>query len=142
TGAGRGDVCRARVRVATLDQQPFARSGPYQSPSPFQLVSLEREAQLAFPQRDDGIDVVEHLVGALVPDHHGAAPVLALWDHTLEARVFQRVILDLHRETFLAWIEGRPLRHRPRRHGVTDLKSEVVMQGGRAMLLDDEAATR
>src|SRR5206468_7517158 len=132
----------ASVCVAPFDQQPLARSGPHQGPSPLELVAVEPEAQLALPQRDGGIDVVEHLVDALVPDHHRAATIFALGDHALEARVFERLILDLHRETFLARIKGRTLRHRPRRHRVADLEPEVVMQRRRAMLLDDEAATR
>jgi len=52
------------------------------------------------------------------------------------------VVLDLHRQPLLTWIERRPLRHRPRWHRIADLEPEVVMQGGRTMLLDHEAPAR
>src|SRR5512132_353947 len=75
------DVGRSRVRVAPLDQQPLLRPGANQRPAPLELSAVERESQLALLERGSGVDVVEHLVGPLVPDHHCAAPVLALGDH-------------------------------------------------------------
>jgi hypothetical protein len=49
------------------------------------------------------------------------------------------MVLDLHGEAFLARIQGRPLGDRPRLQNPVDLESEVVVQAGSIVLLNDEA---
>src|SRR6185436_16770625 len=99
------DVGRVGGGVAPFDQQPLLRPGANERPAPLELSAVEREAQFALLQRDGGIDIVEHLVRPLVPDHHRAAAVFALGDDAFESRVLERVVLDLHRHPLLTWIE-------------------------------------
>ena len=77
--------------------------------------------------------------GAAIPDHHGAAAVLALRDGALELVVFDRMILDVDREPLLARNKARPARHRPAHHHAVEFEPQVVMQPRRVVLLDDVA---
>src|SRR5262249_32931701 len=79
--------------------------------------------------------------GAPIPDQDRAAAILALGDGAFEAVVFDRVILDLHRQPFFAWNEAGPARHRPALHDAVELEPQVVMQPRRRVLLDNEMAT-
>src|SRR5262249_29338334 len=78
------------------------------------------------------------LPGAAVPEHHGAAAVLALRDDALEAPVLERVVLHVHREALVGGIEARSLRHRPALEHALELESEVVVQPRGGVLLDHE----
>jgi hypothetical protein len=45
---------------------------------------------------------------AAIPDHHGAAAILALGDGALERVVFDRMVLDVDREALFVGIEAWP----------------------------------
>jgi hypothetical protein len=80
--------------------------------------------------------------GAAVPNQHGAGAVGPIGDHALEVDVLERMVLDLHREPLLAWIEAWTLRHGPALEHATHLQAEIVMQPPRRMLVDDEKQQR
>ena len=131
--------------VAVLDQEPGAASpSPAARPAcaraPTSRASfLPSSANLSSPFCERRVDVGRlRRPRAAVPDHHRAAAVLALRDDALELGVLDRVVLDLHREPLDRRIERRTLRHRPREQHALPLEPEVVVERGRAVLLDDE----
>src|SRR5690606_14341808 len=67
------------------------------------------------------------------------AAVLALGDYTLEVDVLQRMVLGFHRQPLVGGVERRPLRHRPAFQYAAEFEPQVVMVGGRVVLVDDEA---
>src|SRR6185503_4927164 len=82
--------------------------------------------------------LLDQLVGARVPDLDRARAVLALGDLTLEARIVERVVLDVHGQVTLAHLERNALRHRPARQRTVALEPEVVVEPPRVVALDDE----
>ena len=126
-----GDVVGRGPVVAVLDQEPalaaLVAARPHEHPRAAELLAVERELELALLQRGFRRRALRR-PRALVPDHHGAAAVLAGRDHALELRVLDRVILDLHREPLDARIEGGPLRHGPREQHAVPFEAEVVVQ--------------
>src|SRR6266850_842701 len=136
---GRRDVDGARrVAVLSLHEEPLTAARMHEDPSALELLSVERENDPAFAHRLVESLVLFESIGPDVPDHHSPAAVLALGDHTFEARVIQRVVLDLHRQTLHLRIERRSFRYRPRRQDSARLQAEVVMQRAGAVLLDNE----
>ena len=83
--------------------------------------------------------ILDRLPGAAVPQHDGAAAILALRDVPFEAAVFERVVLDVDGETLFRRIEARPPRHRPALQNAVELEPEIVVQPRRGVLLNDEA---
>ena len=79
------------------------------------------------------------LVAAAVPDHHGARPVLALGDLTLELQVLERVVLGPHRQPVLVRVGGDPTRHGPGSERALVLEPEVPVQAPGIVLLHHEA---
>src|SRR5437762_10325398 len=73
-----------------------------------------------------------------VPDHHRAAAILALRDGTLEVVVFDRMILDLHRQPLLAGDQAWSARDGPALHHTVELEPQVVVEAAGGVLLDDE----
>jgi hypothetical protein len=134
----------ARVVVAALEQEPvlaaIAGAGPHQVPAAAQLLAVQRERQLAL--RHAVARVALGLPGAAIPDHHGAAAVLALGDDALEVGVVERMVLGAHREPAIAGRQARALGHRPRQQDAVELQAEVVVHPAGGVLLDDEAVTR
>src|SRR5439155_2196365 len=49
-------------------------------------------------------------------------------DHAMEREVFERVILGVHRETALAGLERRPLRHGERHEHAAELQAHVPVE--------------
>src|SRR5207244_6245760 len=82
--------------------------------------------------------LLDELVRALVPDLDGARAVVPLRDLALEARVLERMVLDVHGEVLLARLERHALRHRPARERAVALEAEVVVEPPRIVPLDDE----
>ena len=142
--AGRENVgLFVRRQVVFLEQQPVLLAGfaglrlqPRQHPAAIELFAgeakLERTGLQAF------LDIVHRRPDAGVPDDHRPAAILALGDHALEVDIFERVVLGLDGEPLVGRIERRPLRHRPALQHVADLEPQIVVVGGRVMLVDDE----
>ena len=68
--------------------------------------ALQREVQLAFCISALWILAVPI---AAIPNHDGAAAILALRNGALEVAVVQRMVFDLDREPLVVRIEGGPL---------------------------------
>src|SRR6185437_6679251 len=85
----------------------------------------------------DVLVVLLRLPGAAIPQHHRAAAILPLRNDAFELAVFERVILDMHREAFYLGVEARPLGDRPTLEHAVELEAEIVMEPGRVVLLDE-----
>jgi hypothetical protein len=70
------------------------------------------------------------------------ATVFPLRDHALEAGVFDRVVLDMHRESFHARIKAGAFWHGPALEHPVQLQAKIVMQPARSTLLDHEEQRR
>ena len=70
-------------------------------PAAVQLLAVELEFEMAL--REALVRIADRLPTAAIPDDHRAAAILALRDRAFEIAVFERVILDMHRQTLLAW---------------------------------------
>ena len=130
--------------VAALDQKPrlLPLAGPrvhaHQMPMAVKLVAVQLEVEMALLH--GLVRVFVRRPGALVPDHHRAAAILALGDDALELVVFDRMIFDVDGEPLVAGHEARPARHRPAHHHAIEFKPQIVMQPRGVVLLDDVAA--
>ena len=98
----------------------------------FLAVQPKRETALAVAL----LRVTLRIPAATVPDHHRAAAVLAFRDRALEGVVFDRVVLDVNRESLLARHEARAAGDGPAFHDAIELEPQVVMQAARSVLLD------
>ena len=110
---------------------------PDERPAALQPLAVQAELQLALLQAF--VRIVERLPGAAVPQHDGAAAILALRDGAFEAAIFERVVLGVDGEPLLRRIEARPARHRPAFQDAVELKPEIVVEARRGVLLDDKA---
>ena len=128
-----------------LDQKPVVAvaalavvAHAHDHPTALQLFARERELQLALAQRPLRIATVLGSPEAAVPEHDGAATVLALRDRALEVAVVERVVLDLHGEAPVTGVERWPFGDGPGLEDPVHLQAEIVMQPGCGMLLDDK----
>src|SRR5262249_34791520 len=132
----------ARRIVLRFDEKPVglavarAAAQAHQVPGAVKLLAVEGERELAFVEPP--VRVILRLPRAAIPDHHGAAAVLALGDRAFERVVLGRVVLHLHGEPLLARNEARAARDGPALHHAVELEPQVVMQPARGVLLDDE----
>ena len=147
--AGEHGVLRQRPGsgplVPLLDQQPLLPGivpplQPDQREAAAQLVAVQREQQ--FPGCEAAGEVLQLHVGALIPHQHMARAVVAGRNLPLEIRVFQRMVLHLHREALVLRVHRRPLGHCPGAQHVVDLEPKVPMQPRRRMLLHHEQPPR
>ena len=126
-----------------LDKKPVVAlalaAHAHQHPAAFQLVAGKQELQLALAQRGFRIGAVFSRPETPVPQHDGAAAILALWDGAFKVSVFERMILDLDRQSLVMGVKRRPLRHGPRFENAVDFEAEIIMKASRCVLLDDEA---
>ncbi len=130
-------VRRTRVLVLVLHEEPGLRVVPLdldERPLARELLAVELELQLSLLHPDTRID--HGRPGPAVPEHDRPRPVFALRDHTLEGAVLDRMVLDVHRESLVARVEGRALRHGPAQQNTVQLQPEVVVEPRRRVLLD------
>ena len=106
-----------------------------------QLFAVQDERQLPAAERLGGI-AFHALVGPAVPEHDRARAVVALGDDPLELPVFDRVVLDEHRQTLVGGIQRWSLRDRPRAQDPFHLQAEVPVHLPGVMLLHDESRAR
>ena len=97
------------------------------------LLTLQGEVQLAFSICALRILAVPI---AAIPNHDGAAAVLALRNGAFEVAVIQRMVFDLDREPLVVGIEGRALGDGPGFEDAVQFESQVVMQMRCRMLLN------
>jgi hypothetical protein len=88
--------------VLVLDQQPVVAlaalavvAHAHQNPAALQLAAGERELEIALAQRRIDVAVALRRPEPAVPEHDGAAAVLALGDRAFEVAIVERVVLDL-----------------------------------------------
>ena len=129
--------------VGRLDQQPrlLPLAGPlahpHQMPVAVELLAVQLEIEMALLH--GLVRIVVRRPGAAIPDHHGAAAILALRDGAFELVVFDRMILDVDGEALVAGHEARAARHRPAQHHAVEFEAQIVVQPRRVVLLDDVA---
>ena len=142
----------ARVRgvcVAMLDQQPIGAlaaeliaAHAHQDPTALELVTLQREFQIARLQCVLG---AFHALGnpeAAVPQHDGAAAVLTLRNRAFEVAVVERMILHFHGQALVGRIQRGPAGDGPGFEDAVPLQAKVVVQLSRGMLLHHKAQSR
>ena len=130
--------------VAVLDQQPVGAlaavavmAHPHQYPTAMQLVAIQREFQVAL------LEALFRIVGfpiTAVPKLHGAAAILAFGNGAFEIAVVERMILDLDRQPLVVGIQRWAFGDRPGLEHAVEFQPEIIMQSGRIVLLDHEAA--
>ena len=129
--------------VLLLDEQPVVvalaalRLHVHEHPRAFQAMPVEDELEIAVAQ--PFLHVHERLPVPFVPQHHGAAAVLALRNGALEGAVVQRVVLHAHGQPLVARVVGRPLRNGPAQQRAVPFETQVVVVARRAMVLHGEA---
>ena len=134
-------IGRAGRLIVRLEQQPgfllLARLGrhAHEMPAALQLLAAQLEFEMSLAVAEGGIELGRP--GALVPDHDGAAAILARRDDALETAILQRMILDMDGKPLLAGDQARAFRHRPALQHTIDLETEIVVQAAGGVLLDD-----
>ena len=135
--------------VAFLDEQPrlavlaIPRARAHDRETTLELLAVKAKLELAVRDGPAGVGGFGvRLPRTPVPDDHVARPVLAPRNDALEIQVLDRVVFDLHGQPPLPWVERRAFGHGPADEDAVDLESEVVVQSGGAMALDDEASAR
>ena len=121
-----------------LDQKPLTITRTHEHKRAFQLFPEQHEFQFAFRQRLWNAARVFWRIDSLVPHHHRSAAIFAFRNNSFEVCIVNRVIFDLHCQTFDAGIQWRAFRHRPRFQNAIGLKAKIVMQLRRTMFLDNE----
>ena len=109
-----GHIDGGSVPVRPLHEEPLPAARVDKDPPAPQLLAVQREDDPALAKRLVEAFIALELVRPDVPDHDRTAAVLALGDHTLEARVVERVVLHGHRETLDLWIGRWTLGDSPR----------------------------
>src|SRR6478736_8528666 len=132
-----GDRGRRRaVSVSLAQDQPVLRIAVqlrrHERPHAFQPLAVQADGQPPV------LLLLDELVGAPVPDLHGAGPVLAGRDLALETGVAERVILDVDGQRALAGLERDALRDRPARKRPVPLQAEVVVEPAGVVALNYE----
>src|SRR5262249_39858730 len=82
--------------------------------------------------------VLVRRIRTAVPDDDFARTVLLGWNHTLERRIVERMVLDVNRHALVDGIERRPLRHRPGYEHAVQLDAEIPMHLACGVLLNNE----
>lgn len=133
-------ILRPRRVVLMFDQKPvFLLSWhvrAHQIPDSAEFFALQFEFELAL-----GVGLLrifERNPHAAIPDNHIAGTVMPLGNTALERRVIQRMVFDMHRQTFDLGVERRPFRHRPALQCAIEFQAKVVMQVRSVVLLDAE----
>ena len=107
--SGRGARTR---RLSLISSQLFvaavlAAAAAHQHPAAVELLAVELELEVALRVALRRI-VLRH-PGAAVPQHHRARAVLLRRDHAFEVAVFERMVLDMHREPLVVGSRLGPL---------------------------------
>src|SRR6185503_8756022 len=99
-----GDVIAlARKLIAMLDQQPIVALATvavmfhaHEHKTALQLLTREREFQLSLAQSSVDILRAFRHPESSIPQHHGAAAILALGNRPFKVTIVERVVLHLH----------------------------------------------
>jgi len=140
-----GDV-RVGIRklVSFLEQKPMTLVGgtapgsfTNQHPASLKLAAVQMKLQMTVAIVLPRVTV--WLPGALVPEEHRAPAIFALRDDSLEASVFDRMVLDMHGQPLGRRVQTRPLGYCPALENPVELQPKIIVQVGGRVFLDDEA---
>src|SRR5690606_33240314 len=101
-------------------------------------LALEHEFEVALLEAL--MRVADRFPGALVPEHHRAAAILALGDGSFEVAIVERMVLDADGEALVGGVGGGPLGHGPALEYAIEFQAEIVVETGGVVFLHDEAA--
>src|SRR5262245_8974937 len=128
----------------TLDQQPVAAfaalavmAQTHQYPGALQFFPSEREAELALAQRLGRVLIARP--ETTIPQHDGAATILALRNGAFEVTVIERMIFGFDGKPPVLGIKRGALGHGPRLEDAIDLETQIKVQASRCMFLHDKA---
>ncbi len=127
-----------RVSVLLLDQEPFfdALLQFHERPLATQLIALQLEEQLAFLESLERI--LEWHPHATVPDDDFAGAVVPLGDDAFEVAVLHGVVFDVDGEALVGTGGGGALGNGPRPQHPFHFETQVPVQPGRGVHVDDE----
>src|SRR5690606_13649705 len=131
--------------ILSLDEKPVLPLLPRlsvhadQMPSPFEFFSGEFKLQVPF------LVLLMCIAGGFptprIPDDYRAAAIFTLGYRAFAARIFERMILDMHRKALFAGNEAWTQRHGPAFQDAVHFEAKVIMQPARIMFLHDEEIT-
>src|SRR6266851_2809043 len=132
-------------RIVFLDQEPslvaalatvLTAVGLHQRPAAFELLAVELEFEMALGVAHDGVAFRDPR--SPVPQQYRPAAVLLRGDDAFEGSVLDRVVLDVHRQTLVGWVEAGTFGYRPAQQYAVELETEIVVEMAGGVLLDDE----
>ena len=131
--------------VLALDEEPVFSLGiagsvaaqAYKMPAALKPLAMEIEGQVA--ALEIALRIPNRLPCAFVPEHHGAAAILALGYSTLEGPVVERGIFNMHGKAFVFRVEAWTLSHGPAFQNAVEFEPKIVVQARCGMLLDEVA---
>src|SRR2546421_10992450 len=125
-----------------LDQKPFviflAAFETHVHKASVSLLPVLAEFQFTTLNLGRGAFLAFRLIGPLVPNNDFAGAVISFRNRSLEGSIFKRMIFDLDGQPFVAGVEGRPFRHRPRFQYTTELEAQIIVKPPGRMFLDDK----
>src|ERR1700730_18890834 len=80
------------------------------------------------------------LILSKVPDHHRSGSVLARRNHTLEFRIFERMVLRPYRQALVRGVHRRPFGYCPGRQDPIYGQPEIIVKPGGIVFLNDKDA--
>ena len=129
--------------VPLFDKKPVFSHVAGLSPKPHKrksaLKPLALEFELEQPRLKSAMCVVTRRPSAPIPQHHGAAAILSLWDRTLKALVFDWMVFRTNGETLVCGIKARASGHGPTLQDPIELEPQIKMQSSRIVLLHDKS---
>ena len=136
----------ALVVVVFFDEEPVGLGGVRElaahadeGPLPFHLRAVHDEFEAAGAETFVDVGVAGlRLPCAVVPEHDGAAAVLAFGDDAFEAAVFHGVIFDLNGEALVFDDVAGAFGDGPAFEDAVPAETEVVMEMRGGVFLDDE----
>src|SRR3984893_3671773 len=136
------------VRVATLDEQPVISSARTYGSS-FDLDQCVPAAQFLAQQRNMDLAVSQlflwrlifrWLILSKVPDHHRSGSVLARRNHTLEFRIFERMVLRPYGQALVRRVHRKSFGYCPGCQDAIYGQPKIIMKPTGIVFLNDKDA--
>src|SRR6266480_5263345 len=106
-----------------------------QPPFAVEFLAGKKNGERAFPEI-----TLQRFVRSDIPNHDGAAAILAFGNDALELQIVDRVILCLKASVRFTILERNSLRHGPRLQHIVHFQSKVVMEMTCCVFLHNESA--
>ena len=119
-----------------------------------QTLAVQTDLEIPLPQHFSGFRVGagnelafygnrrQRLPCAHLPHHHRASAVVAFGNNAFEIEIRYGMILDLHGQAFVGWVERKAFGHSPGFQHAIHLQAKIIVQAGGAMFLHYEAMAR